>query len=64
MGLQNWIIDGFPRTLGQGKLLDQYLADTLSPLSLVVHLDVPDEVIMARITGSFAIASPAFPSGR
>ncbi|KAG8853387.1 hypothetical protein FRB96_008177 [Tulasnella sp. 330] len=47
---KNWIIDGFPRTLGQGQRLDSYLAERSSPLSLVVHLDVPDEVIMARIT--------------
>lgn len=47
---KNWIIDGFPRTLGQGKRLDRYLEDASSPLSMVVHLDVPDEVIMSRIT--------------
>lgn len=47
---KNWILDGFPRTLGQGELLDQYLASTASPLSLIVHLDVPDEVILARIS--------------
>jgi len=47
---KNWILDGFPRTLGQGELLDRHLAQTASPLSLVVHLDVPDEVILARIT--------------
>ncbi|KAG9001618.1 hypothetical protein FRB93_012044 [Tulasnella sp. JGI-2019a] len=47
---KNWILDGFPRTLAQGQRLDSYLAEKSSPLSLVVHLDVPDEVIMARIT--------------
>ncbi|KAG8970815.1 hypothetical protein FRC03_000032 [Tulasnella sp. 419] len=47
---KNWILDGFPRTMGQGKLLDHHLAKTSTPLSLVVHLDVPDDVILSRIT--------------
>jgi len=47
---KNWILDGFPRTLGQGELLDKQLAAMSSPLSLIVHLDVPDEVILARIS--------------
>ncbi|KAG8884488.1 hypothetical protein FRB99_004519, partial [Tulasnella sp. 403] len=47
---KNWIVDGFPRTLRQGELLDTYLESTSSPLSLIVHLDVPDEVILGRIS--------------
>jgi len=47
---KNWILDGFPRTMGQGELLDRYLEGASSPLGLVVHLDVPDDIIMSRIT--------------
>jgi len=55
-----WILDGFPRTLGQGKLLDEFLKQTRSPLSLVVNLDVSDEVILRRITDRWV----HLPSGR
>lgn len=49
--VQNWILDGFPRTLGQGQQLDPLLRQLRSPLNLVVNLDVPDEVILSRIAG-------------
>jgi adenylate kinase len=60
---QSWIIDGFPRTLHQGELLDQVLEAEVGhssprstdmqdrPLNMIVHLNVPDSVIMARIAG-------------
>ncbi|KAG8928827.1 hypothetical protein FRC01_005303 [Tulasnella sp. 417] len=47
---KSWILDGFPRTLVQGERLDRYLASTGQPLGLIVHLDVPDEIIMGRIS--------------
>ncbi|KAI0831339.1 ADK-domain-containing protein [Trametes gibbosa] len=60
--LQNrhWILDGFPRTLGQGKLLDEHLTTKAMPLSLVVNLDVPDSVILSRISDRWV----HLPSGR
>lgn len=45
---QHWVLDGFPRTLSQGELLDGHLPQ---PLSLVVNLNVPDDVILSRIAG-------------
>lgn len=45
---QHWVLDGFPRTLQQGKLLDGHLSQ---PLSLIVNLNVPDDVIISRIAG-------------
>ncbi|KAI0670347.1 adenylate kinase [Trametes maxima] len=60
--LQNrhWILDGFPRTLGQGQLLDQHLTTKGTPLSLIVNLDVPDDVILGRISDRWV----HLPSGR
>ncbi|OJT04319.1 GTP:AMP phosphotransferase, mitochondrial [Trametes pubescens] len=60
--LQNrhWILDGFPRTVGQGKLLDDHLSARGTPLSLVVNLDVPDSVILSRISDRWV----HLPSGR
>jgi adenylate kinase len=57
---KHWILDGFPRTLGQGKLLDTHLEGRNIPLTLVVNLDVPDEVILGRISDRWV----HLPSGR
>jgi len=57
---KHWILDGFPRTLGQGELLDAHLKRQGTPLSLVVNLDVPDEVILSRISDRWI----HLPSGR
>ncbi|RSH83777.1 hypothetical protein EHS25_005392 [Saitozyma podzolica] len=56
----SWIVDGFPRTLHQGELLDTVLAEEGRPLNMIVHLNVPDSVIMARISARWV----HLPSGR
>jgi len=57
---QHWILDGFPRTLGQAGLLDAHLKKRNMPLTLVVNLDVPDDVILSRISDRWV----HLPSGR
>jgi nucleoside-triphosphate--adenylate kinase len=57
---KHWILDGFPRTLGQGKMLDKHLKTQSKPLSLVINLDVPDKVILQRISDRWV----HLPSGR
>ncbi|TDL24766.1 adenylate kinase [Rickenella mellea] len=57
---KHWILDGFPRTLGQGELLDTHLRNQGTPLTLIVNLDVPDEVILSRISDRWV----HLPSGR
>ncbi|KAF5377035.1 hypothetical protein D9757_007727 [Collybiopsis confluens] len=57
---KHWILDGFPRTLVQGELLNGHLGKQHTPLSLVVNLDVPDEVILNRISDRWV----HLPSGR
>lgn len=57
-GVQSWILDGLPRTLGQARLLDAFLADKGTPLNLVVNLDVPDRVILDRIESECRPACP------
>ena len=52
---KSWILDGFPRTLQQGELLDGVLNEEGRPLNMIVHLNVPDQVIMARIEGESTI---------
>ena len=50
----HWILDGFPRTLGQGELLDGQLRD--ESINIVVNLDVPDGVILERIQRELALS--------
>lgn len=50
LGKKHWILDGFPRTLAQGVLLDSHLDKKGYPLTLVVELDVEDSIILKRIS--------------
>lgn len=43
----------------QGKMLDSQLRETAAgPLSLIVNLDVSDEIILNRITGACIFLLP------
>lgn len=44
-----FIFDGFPRTPGQAKMLDQFLTKRGTPVNSVIHLDVPEWVAQNRI---------------
>jgi adenylate kinase len=49
---EGYILDGFPRTLGQAEWLDKHLADTNSPLPVVaVSIQVGYTQLLRRITG-------------
>lgn len=55
-----WLLDGFPRTLEQGKMLRAALSKYDTGLTLVVELDVPESVILERIENRYVHV----PSGR
>ncbi|RSH88032.1 uncharacterized protein EHS24_000556 [Apiotrichum porosum] len=57
---KSWILDGFPRTLEQGKMLNDVLTAEGIPLNMIVNLNVPDAIIMQRITSRWV----HLPSGR
>ncbi|KAG0246336.1 hypothetical protein BGX31_002947 [Mortierella sp. GBA43] len=57
---QSWLLDGFPRTMTQAMTLDESLDKASQPLNLVIHLDVPEEVILQRIMDRWV----HIPSGR
>jgi adenylate kinase len=48
---KGFILDGFPRTVEQAKSLDEMLKELEMPLTAVISIDVPDEVVVERISG-------------
>merc|ERR1719379_1899180 len=51
-----FILDGFPRTVGQAQNLDALLASTNDCVKSVIALEVPDEVLTERICGRWISA--------
>ena len=45
---RGYILDGFPRNVAQAKALDEVVAER--PLHVTIDLDVPREVVLARIS--------------
>lgn len=43
------VLDGFPRTVGQARALDQFLADQERRIDVVVSLEVSEETLTERI---------------
>lgn len=46
-----FILDGFPRTINQGEVLDKMLAEEGSKIDGVLEIHVDDEVIINRLSG-------------
>ena len=45
-----YVLDGFPRSLPQARILDELLGARGEKLDLAIDLEVPDEEIIARLT--------------
>ncbi|MCK5620428.1 MAG: nucleoside monophosphate kinase, partial [Candidatus Krumholzibacteria bacterium] len=48
--LTGWMLDGFPRTVGQARALDQLLADTGERIDEVVVLEVDRDAVIQRLS--------------
>ncbi|KJS57509.1 adenylate kinase [Streptomyces rubellomurinus] len=46
-----FLLDGFPRNLGQAKALDEFLAEQGIKLDGVLDLEVPEDEVVRRIAG-------------
>lgn len=46
-----YLLDGFPRTIGQAEALDEMLSEQGTPLDVVLELRVPDEELFRRLAG-------------
>lgn len=47
---EGFIFDGFPRTVDQAKALDDFMNHRKTPINKIIQLDVPNDVIIKRIT--------------
>lgn len=46
-----YVLDGFPRTIPQAKVLDEELSKTGDSIDFAIDVDVPDENIIKRMSG-------------
>lgn len=50
-GVQNFILDGFPRNVAQAEALDELLKKRNLSIGKAIFLEVPMSVLMGRLTG-------------
>ena len=50
-GLKGWLLDGFPRTIGQAEGLDRLLSELGQKIDAVVVLDVDRNAVVERLSG-------------
>jgi len=55
---KGFILDGFPRTISQAESLDMTLAKLSRKIDAVVNLEVPEDVILKRLTSRRTCANP------
>ena len=46
-----WILDGFPRNVSQASFLDELLEEMDQVCERAVNLEVPDQILVARMLG-------------
>ena len=46
---QGWILDGFPRNVSQASFLDNLLEELSQRADIVINLEVPDQILIARL---------------
>ena len=51
------MLDGFPRTIPQAEALDAALGDQARAIDAVLYIKVPEDLLMARLTGRWSCPS-------
>ncbi|MUK90492.1 adenylate kinase [Ornithinibacillus sp. L9] len=46
-----FLLDGFPRTIAQAESLQNLLSDMNQSIDHVIHVNVPEEILVERLTG-------------
>lgn len=46
-----FLLDGFPRTIAQAEALEELLTDLNESIDFVLHVDVPEEKLVERLSG-------------
>jgi len=54
---KGFILDGFPRTVGQAEALDKMLTGQHTKIDSTLHLDIKDEILIERIAGRLTHAA-------
>ena len=54
---EGFVMDGFPRTLEQAEALDKILAEIGQRVDVVIYFDVPDELIVLRLSARASCAT-------
>ena len=52
--IEGYVLDGFPRTIPQAKVLDEALAELGESIDYAIDVDVPDENIVQRMSAAGA----------
>ena len=50
---KGYLLDGFPRTLGQAKALEEITNELEKPLDAVIYIDVDRDVLVERLAGRY-----------
>lgn len=48
---EGFLLDGFPRTIPQAEALDKIISNLNKKIDYVIHVDVPEEKLLERLTG-------------
>ena len=48
---KGFLLDGFPRTIEQAEGLETILTELNAPIDSVIHVDVPEDKLLDRLTG-------------
>ncbi|MCX8095659.1 MAG: adenylate kinase [Caldisericia bacterium] len=49
--LDNFILDGYPRTLNQALAFENFIKEKKKDVDIVIYIDVPEDVIIKRLSG-------------